>query len=331
MRHALVAVAAVLAVATPVFARQWAPRTDQEIVALDLQTGALKWTHKSTPIGEAHFELYSNLLAVYPNSDQADKSHPLLLDPKTGQVVPDTRHAKKLLKAAAWPWAKGPIVLSNGWRHDDFEAHYMTRLDFVDPKTSKVVWTLNSEHYLAYARSYKDLLLVVYDPPGREAVILAYRVGTQRPAWSIDFNKLLHKPAQKQHLQRLYQVAPQLIDDVLYLQTREHLFKIDPLTGKIGWHRNAAAALDLDYEPDMYGGALDIAVFARDGDVLVASFERCILALRASTGAVLWSMVPNTFPHLAFPLAADGTVYIPSGPDRSAASAPPKKAASKAK
>ena len=46
MRQLLVAIAAVLAFAAPVFARDWAPRNDLEIVALELRTGALKWTHK---------------------------------------------------------------------------------------------------------------------------------------------------------------------------------------------------------------------------------------------------------------------------------------------
>ncbi len=321
MRHAALAIA-IVATALPVAAKEWAPRTDLEIVALDLQTGAVKWTHKGTPLGNAHFELYPGLLAVYPHYDPTDRSSPMLLDPATGADVADTRAAKSPIAVSSAQWVKGSIVLANGWRMDNFDAGNTKDLDWVDPKTGKVAWTIKPAHYPEYVRAYKDLALVAYGYLTNEAVIFAHRAGGKQPAWSIDFNKLL-----KTTKPRLGRVAPQLIGDVLYAQTGPHVFAIAPATGKVLWHVDAAAALGVRYEPDLYGGALDIAVFSRDGDVLVVSFEKRVLALRASTGTLLWSIDPDTFPHAAFPLANNGVVYLTSGPKRGKPIAPAKTAA----
>ena len=50
------------ALSNPASAKDFAPRDDLEIVALDLATGAVKWVHKGAPLGNAHFELYPKLL-----------------------------------------------------------------------------------------------------------------------------------------------------------------------------------------------------------------------------------------------------------------------------
>jgi len=325
MRNLAIAMLVSFAVVVPVAAKSWAPRTDLEIIALDAKTGALKWTHKGAALGNAHFEVYPGLLAVYPHYDKTDKSNPMLLDPKTGAVVKDTRDPKQLVKASSAQWIKGPIVLANGWRIDNFRPGYTKDLAFTNPKTSKVAWTVKPAHYPEYVLAYKDTLLVAYGYLTDEAVIFAYKAGSKQPAWTIDFNKLLGKPAKKSP-QRLGRVAPQIIDDTIYAQTGEHVFAIAPDTGKVLWRLDAAAALGIKYEPDLYGGALDISVFTRDGDVLVVAFEKRILGLRASTGTLLWSMEPDTFPHSAFPIAKDGLVFLSSGPKRGTAIVPPKTA-----
>lgn len=317
MRTLLVATAVVFAV--PAGAKSWAPRTDVEIVALDAKTGAVKWTHRGDPLGNAHFELYPDVLAVYPHYDLADKSSPMFLDPKTGVVVKDTRDPAQLRGRSSGQWIKGPIVLANGWRADGFKPGYTKEVEFVDPKTGKSAWTIRSAHYPEFVRTYKNLTFVAYGYLTDEAMLFAYAAGADKPAWSIDFNKLLKKPAKKKALQRLGRVTIQIIGDVLYAQTGEHVFAISPATGKLLWRCDAAASLGVKYEPDVYGGALDVAVFARDGDVLVVVFEKRVLALHPDTGRVLWSLEPDTFPHAAFPLAANGLVYITSGPKRTAA------------
>lgn len=313
------ALAFLLATVAPATARDFAPRDDLEIIALDVKSGALRWSHKGPPLGNAHFEIYPGVLAAYPHYDTTDLSNPMLLDPKTGAVVKDTRDPKQRVKASAGQWVKGPIVLANGWRLDAFDAGNTKDLAFVDPKTGKVAWTVKPAEYPEYVRAYKDTLFVAYGYLTDQAIVFAYRAGSAKPAWTIDFNKLLGKPAAKKDLKRLGRVALQLVGDVLYAQTGEHVFAIDPTSGKIAWRLDAAKTLGIAYEPDLYGGALDISVFARDGDMLVVAFEKRILGVKAATGALVWSMVPDTFPHSAFPLAHDGLVYLSSGPKRTKA------------
>jgi outer membrane protein assembly factor BamB len=305
--------------AVPADAKEWLPRTDLEVVALDAKTGALKWSHQGTPLANAHFELYADVLAVYPHYDLTDKSNPIFLDPKTGAAAPDTRDPAKLRARSSGQWIKESIVLANGWRADGFKAGYTKDVDLVDPKTGQTAWTIRSAQYPEFVRAYKNLAFVGYGYLTDESMLFAYAAGASKPAWSIDFNKLLRKPAAKKAQQRLGRVAYQIIDDVLYAQTGEHVFAITPATGTILWRRDVAASLGVKYEPDLYGGALDVAVFAREGDVLVVSFEKRVAALRADTGRILWSIDPDTFPHSAFPLVANGLVYITAGPKRTEA------------
>lgn len=313
------ALAFLLVTAVPAAARDFAPRDDLEIIALDVKSGALRWTHQGTPLGNAHFELYPGLLAVYPHYDTTDVSNPMLLDPKTGAVVKDTRDPKQRVKASAAQWVKGPVVLANGWRLDAFDAGNTKDLAFVDPRTGQVAWTVKPAEYPEYVLAYKDTLFVAYGYLTDQAIVFAYRAGSAKPAWSIDFNKLLGKPTAKKDPKRLGRVALQLVGDTLYAQTGEHVFAIAPASGAIAWRLDAAKTLGIAYEPDLYGGALDIAVFARDGDMLVVGFEKRILGVKATTGKLVWSMVPDTFPHSAFPLAHDGLVYLSSGKKRTKA------------
>ena len=317
MRLAVAALS--IALVIPAAAKSWSPRTDLEIVALDAKTGDVKWTHKGAPLGNAHFELYANLLAVYPHYDLEKKSSAMFLDPATGAVIKDTRDAKKLRAVSSGQWVKGSIVLANGWRLDNFRQGHTKKLDFTDPKSRRIAWSIEPAHYPEYVRAYKDILFVGYGYLTDESIVFAYKTGADKPAWTIDFNTLLGKPAKKKSPQRLTRVVLAVIGDVLYAQTGEHVFAIEPTSGKMLWRLDAAAALGISYEPDLYGGALDVAVFSREGDVLVVAFEKRVLALRAASGTIVWSIEPDTFPHSAFPLVANGVVYITSGPKRTKA------------
>ena len=280
------AIALSIALVVPAAAKSFAPRTDLEIVALDAKTGDVKWTHKGAPLGNAHYELYPNVLAVYPHYDLTKKSSPMFLDPMTGAAVKDTRDVKKLRAASSGQWVKGSIVLANDWRLDNFEQGNTKTLDFTDPKTGRVAWSVVPAHYPEYVRAYKDILFVGYGYLTDESIVFAYKTGAAKPAWTIDFNKLLNKPAKKKPPQRLGRVVLQIIGDVLFAQTGEHVFALEPATGKIIWRLDADAALGIRYEPDLYGGALDVAVFSRDADVLVVAFEKRVLALRAASGTI---------------------------------------------
>jgi outer membrane protein assembly factor BamB len=309
------ALLAALALSGPASARDFAPRDDLEIVALDLATGAVKWVHKGAPLGHAHFELYPRLLAVYPHYDLQDRSRPMLLDPATGAAASDTRDPKRLIAASSAQWIRGPVTLARGWTAK-FDAGNTRTIEWKDPGTGKIVWTIDPGVYAERVLAYKDLALVGWGYLTDEAILAAYRPGAKQPAWRIDFNVLLGKPKAKKALDRLGRVQPQVIGDVLYLQTGQHVFAIAPATGKILWRLDAANEIGVPYEPDLYGGALDMSVFARDQDTLVVMFEKRVFALDARTGRVRWHVAPDTFPHAAFPLAHGGVVYLSSGPRR---------------
>lgn len=318
MRLAIAAAAAALALSHPAAAKSWAPRTDLEIVALDLKTGALRWTHKPASIGNAHYELYPNLLVAYPHYDPDDRSSPIFLDPATGKPAKDTRAPAALRARSGTQWRKGAVVLSNGWRLDNFSAGNTRKLELTAPGSSKVVWRVDPLEYPEQVLGYKDLLLHAYGYLTNQAVIVAHRAKATTPTWTIDFNKLLATTKQS----RLGRVSMQILGDLLFAQTGPHLYAIRPETGAIVWHLDAARAAGLAYEPDLYGGALDIAVFSRDAGVLVAAFEKRIFAVDDARGHLLWHLQPDTFPHSAFPLAAGGLVYLTSGPRRGAAVKP---------
>lgn len=314
MRPAIVAAAALM-IAHPAAARQWAPRTDVEIVALDVRTGAVRWAHRGGPMSNAHYELYPNLLVAYPHYDPDDRSNPIFLDPATGKPAKDTRAPAALRARSVAQWRKGPVTLSNGWRLDAFSAGNTRNLELTAPGSPKIVWRVAPLEYPEIVLGHKDLLLHAYGYLTNQAVIVAHRAKATAPAWSLDFNKLLAttKP------DRLGRVSMQIAGDLLFAQTGPHVFAIQPETGTVVWHLDAAKASGLAYEPDLYGGALDLAVFSRDAGVLVVAFEKRILALDDARGRLLWHLQPDTFPHSAFPLAKDGLVYITSGPKRGVA------------
>ena len=323
MKSAILAAAVVFA--TSAAAKSFVPRTDLEIVAFDAKTGAEMWSFKGPPLANAHFELYPGVLVAYPHYNQADKSAPIVLDAKTGKPTRKTR--RQLVASSSAQWIKTPAVLANGWRAERFRPGYTKEVELVDPKTRKVAWRIDPAHYPEYVRAYKDVLLIAYGYLTDEAVVFAYKTGAAKPAWTIDFNQLLGKPSKKKDPQRLGRVVLHVIGDVLYAQTGEHVFAIAPRTGKILWRLDAAAALKIRYQPDLYGGALDVAVFSRDGDTLVVAFEKRVLAVHAQTGRLVWSIEPDSFPHTAFPLVKNGLVYLVAGPKRGKAIVAPRTAA----
>ena len=102
------------------------------------------------------------------------------------------------MKPSSAQWIRGPIVLSNGWSLEGFDAGNTNDLALTDPKTKKIVWTVRPAHYPEFVIGYKDLLLVAYGYLTDEAVIFAHRAGGQQATWSIDFNKLLVKPGSRE-------------------------------------------------------------------------------------------------------------------------------------
>jgi outer membrane protein assembly factor BamB len=293
-------------------AKEYAPRTDLEIVALDDANGAVRWAHTEGLVSNAHFELYPKLLVAYPHYDQRDHSNPIFLDPATGKTTADSRTSTSVLVARSWSqWPDAAVVLANGWELTGFSPGNTKDLSF--EHAGKVMWTLHALDYPEHVLAVRNLAFYTYGYLTNQAMIFAHEAGAKTPAWTIDFNAVL-KPARREH-----RVAMQLLDGTLFAQVGAHVFAIDPATGKIAWHTDAAAAAGLHYQPDLFGGALDVAVFTKDKDVLVVCYENRVLALSATTGKLLWNLAPDTFPHTAFPLARDGTVYVIAGPKRGTA------------
>ncbi len=322
MRTWAIAAIIVIAVGASASAEDFLPRHDLEVIAVDARTGAVRWTRDVGRLSNAHFELYPGVLVVYPHYDLRDKSSAKFLDAATGQLVRARRAGAKRIKASSGQWrGQPPIVLANGWRLD-FRSGNTKDLAFVDPKRRAVAWTIPQTRYPEIVLAHGDLVLVTHGYLTDEAILFAHRAGSSSAAWTVDFNVLLGKPTAKKALDRLGRVQIQVVDDTLYAQTGEHVFAIEPGTGKILWRVDLASALGVPYRPGLYGGALDMAVFSRDGDVVVAALENRVVALRASTGDILWSMPPDTFPYTAFPLASGGVVYLTSGRGRSVATMP---------
>jgi outer membrane protein assembly factor BamB len=308
------AIGCALLVASPATATDFAPRNDLQIVALDLATGALQWTHDAK-VGHAHFELYPNLVVAYPHYDQLDRTKPIFLSP-AGKPIADTRKGTpQKLSGAQWP--RLPVVLDNGWELTGFSAGNTKDLTFAPKGSTKIAWTVTATHYPEIVLAHKDLALHAFGYLTKEARIYAHKRGTQTPAWTIDFNQVL----KTSKADRQGRVAMQILDGTLYAQVGQFVFAIAPDTGKIVWQLDAATAAKITYR-EMYGGALDIAVMTREKDMLVAAFERHVFAIHAQTGALQWHLDPDTFPNTAFPIAASGVVYLTSGTKRTAAKKP---------
>jgi len=103
---------------------------------------------------------------------------------------------------------------------------------------------------------------------------------------------------------------------VLYLEANEHIFAFDPETGKLNWHKDLSKDLNLPFHGGFFGGGLNLAVFAKSGDILVISFERRVVGVDLKSMRCLWHLEPDTFPHCPFPAAHDGKVFLSSGENR---------------
>jgi outer membrane protein assembly factor BamB len=229
---------------------------------------------------------------------------PIFLDPATGASVRDTRRGAPLVRS----WAQmpdAPVTLDNGWTLTGFRPGYTKDLAF--SAGGAATWTIHVANYPEQVLAYKNLALHAYGYLTNQAVLFAHAAGASTPTWSIDFNAVLREP------ERRGRVAMQILDDRLYAQVGPHLFAIQPATGAIDWHVDASVATKLPYEPELYGGALDIAMFAKDGDTLVVAYEKRVIALDAKTSRLRWHVSPDTFPATPFPIIRDGRVFLTAG------------------
>lgn len=285
------------------------PKADCRIVCLDLQTGKLVWEHVPDVLSDAHFEWCKQGVVAYPHSSGNDRRHPIFLDAQSGNSVAAFPREPEDILAHSAVFSPGPeLKLANGWRLHGFSAGNSKTLVFRDER-DREAWQIATGGYPHEVRSWKDF--VFYASSYKEGILYAYRAGAKQPTWTLDLNTIV--TGRNEPLTRM---IFQVIEDKIYIEANEHIFCIDPESGKLLWHRDVAQDLHLSYRPDLFDGAMNLAVFAKSGDVLVMSFEKRVIALNLKTGKYLWHLMPDTFPQCPFPVVLGGRVILTAGAKR---------------
>ncbi len=301
----------ILLLVLPAWADSWEAKTDNEVICLDARTGKLLWTHTPAKLSDAHFEWHDRGVVMFPHYDGANRTKPVHLDPATGKKTDAFQADASKAKARSgvfWPLPK--IELANGWRLRVFNPGNDKSFVFED-KSGDVVWKVDTKGYPHRAACWKNLLYYAFSYMSDEGVIHALEAGAKEEAWAVDLNDIV--TGRKKPLARM---IFQVIDDELYVEANEHLFCFEPATGKLVWHRDLSKDLGLSFDEGLFGGALNLAVFAKTGDILIVSFEKRVIAIDLKKERYLWHLEPDTFPHCPFPVAHGGKVVLTSGSKR---------------
>ena len=307
IRARLAIALAVVAVPFALDATTYAPKTDNSLAAIDIRTGKLLWTHKPAQLSDAHFEVYRGAVVAFPHYEGTARTNPIALT-RAGKLARAQRVPRGApLAKSAVHWPPPAVALANGWRLAGYSPGNTKTLRFVD-RAGKAKWQIATGGYPHQVRSWRNIVFYAFSYLSDEGVLYAYKAGKNRPAWKFDINKVV--TGRKRPLTRM---SLEVLGDVVYAEANEHVFAIAPATGKLLWHRDLASDLGLRFEPDFFGGALNLAVFARAGDVLLISFENRVVALDTKRNKYLWHLFPDTFPHTPYPAAHDGVVYLTLG------------------
>ena len=299
-------------------ASTYAAKTDNEVVALDLRTGKELWSYKPKHLSDAHFEAHAAGLIVYPHYAGNKRSNAIYLDYRNGKRLRAFSSRRQPLAKSATFWPLPKLALRNGWVLRGFRPGYSKQLRFVDPRTNKTTWVLRTPGYPYRVAAWRNLVFWAYGYLSHDGILRAHRAGRAKPVWTVDLNRLL-PPGPRPRFHGRIRAYPltrmifQVIDNTLYVNANEHVFALDPATGRLRWHRNLAADLGLKYFPDFFGGALNLAVFAKSHDVLVVAFERRVVAIDLARHKYLWHLRPDTFPHCPFPIIYNGRVFVTAG------------------
>ena len=305
-------------------ATTFAPKTDNEIVALELRSGKLLWSHKPPTLSFAHFEIYPQGLIAYPNYSGDDRSNPIFLNPQTGEQVPPFERPRNHLLAKSatfWPPHTPDMVLENGWALTGFLPRNSKSIRFAEPTDGhpeKIVWEIETGVTPYNVRAWNNMVFYTLGNTTGSR-LFTYRAGETKPVWAIDLHQTVEKYVRSV-------IFFQVIDGVIYLAANEHIFAFDAQRGTLQWHRDLAAELglrglkfpgeELVPKSDFFGGGLTLGVFAKDQGVLIVSFERRVVALDLKTNEYLWHLDPDTFPGCLFPVIHDSKVFLTSGANR---------------
>lgn len=299
------------------------PKTDNRIVALDARTGELIWEHVPDTLSDAHFEMHAGGLVAFPHYDGTDRTTPLYFDPATGAALePFAIEEGAHLDRSMVFWPLPPVKFDNGWSLEGFDPGNTKDMNFyaeVDGER-RLRWSLRHRDWQHWVASSGNMLFYSKSYLSDNGRICAHRVGEDLPSWVVDLDKIV--PGQKTKLHRpIYDV----IDGELIVVAQHHVFAFEPESGRLLWRFDLAEELgvegktsdwDTGVNPEFFGGALSLGVVAREGDLLVVSYELKTLVLDLEEQEVLWHMTPATFPHCPFPLIHGGRVFTTAGSAR---------------
>jgi outer membrane protein assembly factor BamB len=297
----------------PNFGNQYLAKLDNNIVSLDLHTGALLWRNKEHNISQATFKLFHEGLVAQLDR-QSKQTHPtdIFLNPKSGKNICsfDTDKAHLL---ASYNRPKHD-QLENGWKLKDFRPGYSTKVQFADPKTGKVVWEIPNLNYPTEVWCWKNLALFSFSSAGvrtGQARLYAYEAGASKKKWVVIPDWILHG----QGWAELRQMTFDIIDDVIYIDANEHIFSVDPETGRVLFHKDLSHDLNLKYHPELEGDPwmFSLVHFAKSQDVLLISFNKRLIAFDLKTNRYLWTFEPDVFPSQPKPLVYEGTIFTIAG------------------
>jgi hypothetical protein len=292
-------------------ARQFPIQTDNCIVCLDLHTGAPLWEYVPERLVDVEFEWYDVGLLVRPIDDGGKRLDPIIIDPRTGGLM--SSFALDLAKLLAKSPTFNPpqnVKLSNGWTLRDVDMGSTKTLEFEDD-SHQLQWSVPMgateqlgiwQDFVYFSRGYYSDL--------DEAKLYAHQAGGTTPTWIFDANT---SPKKKPYT--VSRLAFQVLDDRIYAQAANHIFCLDPATGRVLWERDIASEVGLNFG-HFWEGGVEIAQFNKSGDILIVAFESRIVAMNEQTGEHLWHLLPDTMPQGPASVIHDGMIVMLAGPNR---------------
>lgn len=174
--------------------------------------------------------------------------------------------------------------------------------------TGKVVWTIQTGVYPDTVDAWQSSVFWSVSYLGTDGIVHAYEAGQSTPKWLFDPNVELSLPAP---LTRPYL---SVLGDDLFVGVHEHVFRLDPSSGKVLRRWDLSALTGVPFESNqgdaLFSGGIDEGTFAADAATLVVGFESHLVALDRSSGDLLWHAATDAFPSDPFPLVRDGLLVV---------------------
>jgi outer membrane protein assembly factor BamB len=308
-------------------ARSWRPRTDLEFIAIRIADGKIFWSHKPASMGDAHSEIFKDTVALFLGNVLTRDTF-IILDKSSGGPAAENVIPKEApLARADNYYMRFPFITKSGFELKPFIEGHTRDLVFTLPwgaNSSTVIRQNRKDRWPHNVCLAEDVVMFDHGMYADEAVIYAYDVTVPgQPAWTLDLNRHIAGSTTPEfdgldtHVEgRKTRMHKAVLDGRLYVNAEEHLFCIDPVNGTILWQRNMAKDLGLKFSPDFFGGAINIAFMAKEGTVLIVSFENRVIAYDEKMRKYLWHLMPDSFPHTPLPAVHDGVVYLNAGSQR---------------